>query len=67
MTIRLTPEEDARIKGTAWYMGITIAQLLRDGAEKLRQALVDEGKRPPLRPPGTEPDGEFQGRKTPRR
>lgn len=59
---RVTPEEEARIKGLAHYKGISYGAMLRDLAEEERQRLYDGGKRPPVRPPE-----EDTGPKTPRR
>ena len=48
MIIRVTPEEEARIRGTAQYLGKPYSQLLREYEPLLRQALYDVGLRPPL-------------------
>jgi len=67
LTIKCTEEAADRIKGLAYYLGISYAEMLRDLAEQKRAALVADGKRPPLRPPPEHEFSESQGKRTPRR
>lgn len=48
--ISFTLEAEARIKGLAFYLRQPYGALLRELAAKKRQALYDEGLRPPLKP-----------------
>jgi hypothetical protein len=49
LTFRVTPEEGARIRALAAYLGMPYSDMLRRLAEEKRAQLVAEGKRPPLR------------------
>jgi hypothetical protein len=51
LTVRVTPEEADRIRGLAHYLRKSYAQMFRDFAAIERRRLLDEGKRPPLKPP----------------
>lgn len=48
--LSFTLEDEERIKGLAYYLSVPYSQLLRGLAREKRQALYDEGKRPPLKP-----------------
>jgi hypothetical protein len=64
---RVTPEEESRIKGLAHYLGMAYGAMLRQLAEEKRQALYDEGKRPPVRPPVADGVLQDSGVPTPRK
>lgn len=64
---RVTPEEEARIKGLAHYKGMSYGAMLRELAEQERKRLWnEEGKRPPVRPPAID-DSQDTGPSTPRK
>ncbi len=54
LNIRVTPEEADEIKGLAYYLRVPYSEMLRTLAKDKRRQLLDEGKRPPLRPPAAE-------------
>lgn len=60
---RVTPEERDRLQGLAYYLEMSVADLIILLEREKRQQLYDEGKRPPLR----RPTPETEGPKTPRR
>lgn len=51
LTFRVTPEEGDRIRGLAWYLGCSYAELFREYETSLRKALYMAGMRPPLQAP----------------
>ena len=61
LTIKCTEEAAERIKGLAYYLGTSYAEMLRQLAEEKRAQLVESGKRPPLRPPPEHEFSESQG------
>jgi len=61
MKLWVTPSEQERIQGLAYYLRIGISELFRLLENDRRQELLAEGKRPPLRP------SDAEGPKSPRR
>ena len=47
---RCTEEEKAEIDATAQYLGLSTSEYLRTLHREKRRQLLDEGKRPPIRP-----------------